>query len=919
MKRYSSISKVLPLILLLFSFYSHAQRESANWYFGDNAGIRFFSGDPVAVLDGSLNTKEGCATISDPSGNLLFYTDGTSVWDRTHDLMPNGYGLMGDSSSTESAIIIPKPGSPSIYYIFTTDRPNYYLTPDDPIEGLNYTEVDMTLNGGLGDIVTTNKNNHLITYNINDAVQNEYKNSEKLTAVTHNNGQDIWVITQFMNKFYAFIVTSSGVNETPNVSTVTQTVFPRINDIGSNVTAIGYLKVSPDGSKIAIAHSSTSLGSPTLGKRRSGKVLLYDFNNTTGNVTNEQLILENSYPYGVEFSPNSKLLYVTATQFSIEDSFVDSSLLQYNTESSNIAGSQYTVNTSSNVAGALQLGINGKIYRAGYSIFSTGTHLSVINDPNSIGNNCNYTHNSFFLQGRTSQIGLPPFIQSIFKFSFDFEDTCYNDNTHFYITSEDPYDSVLWDFGDGTTSTEIEPYHTYAQSGNYLVRLIMTLNGVDYQPLQKIVKIESVPDVIQTPYDLVTCDSFDNDPTDGIAIFSLKDANSALLIDPTEYIDVYYYHTLDEATSDIDNLYAINHDNYVNQFDEEIVVAKVKYPNALCYSIAYVRLSTTQAVDVGMYQLEACDLYNASSALFDLTTIRDQVIANLPLSGDITVNFYLSQANAAGNINSLPDTYNSGNNLLYISISNENVCYGYGQLELILRDFPDLEDQNIEICSRDFPLTLTTGLTPTEVANYNITWSTTETTNSIVVDQPSIYIITISDPILNCEKSSTVIVTQSPLPEIQQVIIDDYTVTIDLAESQSVYEFAMDNANGVFQESNVFNNLSPGIHTIYIRDINQCEIISKDITVMGFPKYFTPNNDSNHDYWNVIGLEGNQYSFILMYIYDRYGKLITMFNPTTSLGWDGKYNQKLLPQNDYWYKLRLSDGTYYSGHFTLRQ
>ena len=88
---------------------------------------------------------------------------------------------------------------------------------------------------------------------------------------------------------------------------------------------------------------------------------------------------------------------------------------------------------------------------------------------------------------------------------------------------------------------------------------------------------------------------------------------------------------------------------------------------------------------------------------------------------------------------------------------------------------------------------------------------------------------------------------------------------------------------------------------------------------MGFPKYFTPNNDSNHDYWNVIGLEENQYSFILMYIYDRYGKLITMFNPTTSQGWDGKYNQKLLPQNDYWYKLRLSDGTYYSGHFTLRQ
>ena len=112
----------LPFLLLLFSlFSSYGQKEAAIWYFGENAGLDFRSGVPVALEDGALSTLEGCATIFDTEGNLLFYTDGSTVWNRNHLVMPNGTQLLGNATSTQSAIIVPKPNDSDIFYVFTED------------------------------------------------------------------------------------------------------------------------------------------------------------------------------------------------------------------------------------------------------------------------------------------------------------------------------------------------------------------------------------------------------------------------------------------------------------------------------------------------------------------------------------------------------------------------------------------------------------------------------------------------------------------------------------------------------------------------------------------------------------------------------------------------------------------------------
>jgi len=208
---------------------SLAQGEANNWFFGNGAGLVFnnLTGTVTAsaAAAGTINTAEGCSSISDVNGNLLFYTDGRNVWDRNHQIMPNGNynngtGLLGDPSSTSSALIVPRPGNLYQFYIFTVDEPHHnnawaypnqgpanasgnsigsysegqgFTVPgaDDGFNnGLNYSLVDLTLNAGNGDLDGNEKNVHLITYDPNDSEDPKFKCSEKITAVEHADGQN---------------------------------------------------------------------------------------------------------------------------------------------------------------------------------------------------------------------------------------------------------------------------------------------------------------------------------------------------------------------------------------------------------------------------------------------------------------------------------------------------------------------------------------------------------------------------------------------------------------------------------------------------------------------------------------------------------------------------------------------------------
>lgn len=359
-----------------------AQNETNNWYFGNHAAINFSGANPVAVTGSSMVCNEGSASISDASGNLLFYTDGVNVYDRTDQLMPNGTGLAGHPSSTQSALIVPKPASANTYYIFTADAGNYV---DAPNSGIHFTEVDMSLNGGFGDIVTATKNALLL-----DSA------TEKLCGVKHGNGTDVWVMAHGWNdnSFYAFLVTSAGVTVTP---VITNSGSVHAGDFDN---AIGQMKFSPQGTKLALA------------VRIAGFFELFDFDNVSGAVANPLLLQIPQFltAYGLEFSPDGSRLYVNT------DTFL--SIYQYNLlagSPADIVNSRVAIGTvNANIAGSMQMAANGKIYVAMSTGLNGYPYLGCINAPNVLGTLCNYTNNAVPLSTGNSFLGLSNFVASYF-------------------------------------------------------------------------------------------------------------------------------------------------------------------------------------------------------------------------------------------------------------------------------------------------------------------------------------------------------------------------------------------------------------------------------------------------------------------------------------------------------------------------
>ena len=293
------------MFIVLISQLLVGQNEGNIWYFGNGAGLDFNSGSPVALDDGQLNTMEGCSTISDENGDLLFYTDGMVVYDKFHNIMPNGTGLLGHNSSTQSAIIVKQPQSSSIYYIFTVDGSTGING-----NGLYYSEVDITLNDGAGDV--TEVKNVLLFQNT----------AEKVTAVPHSNGVDFWIIApQFTtNKYFSYLFTSLGVAAQPVESS-----------IEIELITAGYLTASPDGTKLAACYSGGV-----------NKVSVMSFDNLTGLLSTD-FSVEITNPYGVAFSPDNNVLYITVPfelyQLNLmagsDEDIINSMLSIYNWGSSN--------------------------------------------------------------------------------------------------------------------------------------------------------------------------------------------------------------------------------------------------------------------------------------------------------------------------------------------------------------------------------------------------------------------------------------------------------------------------------------------------------------------------------------------------------------------------------------------------------
>ena len=675
----------LLLPLIFFSINLQSQAEASNWHFGYGAGLTFNLGDGTVTPNNdaqfTMNTNEGCSSISDFNGNLLFYTDGRNVWDRNHNVMPNAdynsnpdNGLLGDPSSTSSGLIVPKPGNPNQYYIFAVDEPhhqNAFAFPNqgpadefgNPIfdydsggsipgaddgfnNGLTYSLVDLELNNGNGDVVGTEKNIELITYDQSDQGESSYKCSEKITAIEHADGQSYWVLTQFVNKFYAFRVDETGVNPNPVVTTIE----PLISFQGYRRNGIGYMKASPNGEKIAVAHRQNGDESGGF-SFNTGSVWLYDFDSATGELSNAINAYPNFGPYGVEFSPDSSKLYVTG----------DSSVIQFDLDAQDLV--PFVVYNGFDFIGAIQLGPDGKIYVANSEDYFS---LDVINSPNLNADDCDYVPYEIALASNTyASIGLPPFIQSFFLASITAQNFCAGNETTFSVNSNQTFDNIDWDFGDGIgTSNSENPSYVYVNPGEYTISATITA-GTETIVFSEIIQINQTP-TANAVEDLFECD----DDNDGVLSFDFAESQNQVLAGQDSTAFSVTYHLSQEDADANTNALAIPYFN--TNTTEQIFVRIENNANTSCFDTTSFNLNVFDT-PVGTTNIEyyQCDYNNPGdyTEVFDLSSLNSEIINGQ----NVTISHYETFNDAENESNPITGLYtnlSAEQSIYYLLISN---------------------------------------------------------------------------------------------------------------------------------------------------------------------------------------------------------------------------------------------------------
>jgi gliding motility-associated-like protein len=788
-----------------------AQKEGNIWYFGKNAGLDFSSGNPVALSNGQINTDEGVASICDSNGGLLFYTDGEKVWNAVHTVMPNGTGLFGNFSSSQSAIIVPFINDIKRYYIFTVDELGN-------VNGLSYSIVNMSLDNGKGDIEF--KNQQLLT-----------PVCEKVTAVKHCNGKDIWVITHlwYSDAFYAYLVTSSGISTTPVISHFGTVVN------GNPYNTIGYLKASPDGSKLAAAHWKIGLD-------------LFSFDNITGMVSNPQFLFLPSdlyeKTYGVEFSPNSQLLYATVHYFDIIDFKLYDLVLQYNTSlpttSAIIASKEiiYKYNVPDPAFASLQTAPDGKIYVAEST---PEPHISVINFPDQIGAACNFQFAAVKLATNTHCfLGLPSFIQSYWFPGFTFTGACNGTQLQFNYARPTNINTVKWDFGDpasGANNTSLldNPSHLFTAEGLYTVKLIR-FGACGNDTIKKQVQAGQLS--VNLGADTVFCGvpQYKLDPkTPGNNTYLWQDSSTSPVLTATKT-----------------GLYWVQVKNNINGcFKRDSIQVTLK-PNP----------QFTLGNDITKCSGETATLTATTTGanyLWSTGAVSNTLQVSQPgiYWVDVNLNGCVKRDSVVVTFNPTPVIDLGG---------DKTLCEGQTQL---------LDAQN---------------------AGATYLWQNGSSAQTFLVSQSGSYIVIVDKQ--SCIAKDTINIAYNLKPKFSlgadQFICTGNTIVLNPQILNVSYLWQDGSVN------NTYTITKPGLY--YLTATNNCGIlsdsvlISKGVCNLYIPNSFTPNGDSRNDVFKAS--YGENVTEYQLQVFNRYGQIV--FSTTDkNKGWDGTYKGTAQPYGSY--------------------
>ncbi|QNK78911.1 T9SS type B sorting domain-containing protein [Winogradskyella sp. PAMC22761] len=430
--------------------------------------------------------------------------------------------------------------------------------------------------------------------------------------------------------------------------------------------------------------------------------------------------------------------------------------------------------------------------------------------------------------------------------------------------------------------------------------------------------INVIPKPIANNVSLLQCD--EDGLSDGFTTFNINEITEEVTGGNPESIITYYLSQIDAENDENE----IDSNTFNNFFNPQIIYTRVtnSVTNCINFSEISLEVSTTSSNNTS---LEVCDTDGTEDGFmeFNLTDADASIFAGLTTGLDL--NYYETYEDALLETNTLGTTYTNTiayNQIIYGRVENANACYGISEIELTVFELPQIETEfETQYCTNLFPETMTIdgGIINDLPNNYYYLWSTGEDTSTIQIDAPGTYTVRVTNT-NGCFKDRTITVLPSNIATITDIEVVDATqnnsISI-LVSGEGDYEYALDDENGIYQDSNTFNNIEPGLYTVYIRDKNNCGTTDALVSVIGFPKFFTPNDDDVNDYWQVKGISALFQSNSSVLIFDRYGKLLKELDPL-SPGWDGSFNGKIMPTSDYWFKVKLQDGRTFTNHFTLK-
>lgn len=890
---------VIPALFTI-SICGYSQGETDNWLFGSSVSMNFATNPPL-VQQGAIPLFAGTACMSDKNGNLLFYSDGWRVYNALNQPMPGSLPNLDGNTvvyGNQCVLAVPYPGHDSLYYLFYIEHSfNTNYTPR-----LRYAVIDMNAQNGLGDVIQRD-----VLLLGGDSV------CLKMTASLHCNKRDIWLIGHRKNStdYFSYLITPNGISSTP--------VFSSCNSINQShpFNHRGYMKASPMGDKLA----ASFMGDLDM-------IELSDFNSQTGVVGNpKKLNVKPSWanavagfvdagPYGLEFSPSGKYLYVGSLYDigtpTLPAGHLDQFDVSSNTEATIQSSKFFLDSIHYGRFFGMQLANNGQIY-----ITNENNFLHLIQSPEAGASSCNYTRYAINVgSGNYTKRDLPSFLQTYLRFPVITTGNCQFQNISFFIENQSGVSSVIWDFGDpisaaNNSSTSFNPTHIFTAEGSYQVQAVLfNSNGCAPDTIHKLVYSGPFKvflgndttlcqgDTLKLQMQIPNSSNLWNNNTIDMILKVTHPGNYWVRVKIGECIASDTIHVSFQSLP----VFSLGNDTTVC-ISQSLLLAPIINPANVSYLWSSGASGNSIIVNTaGQYWLKIMNnQYGCQYS--DTITVQFKTLPNYSLGVDTSLcegNLLALNALVNGASNYLWNTGSSSPNInvaqsgTYWADVTKDQCTYRDSIAVIFKPLPIVNFGGDTTLCEDNSLVLDAGNPGSQYF-----WQNNSSGQQFNVTSSGQYFVKVTKD--GCSSSDTIKVKYDLKPVFTLGpdfgICDGQTILLQpTIQSSSAFQLLWQNGSNAFS----FAVTQLGVYSLdvsnYCGSSSDVVNVTKGVCKLYIPSAFTPNGDGKNDIFKAEYGE-NVTSFNLE-IYNRWGQRIFQSRKISD-GWDGRLSGTLQPTGVY--------------------